>query len=131
RVRELVAARVEELDAVVLRRVVRRRDDDPEVEPGECDRGRWKDAPDDRVRAARDDAAHERSLELRARTARITPDEDAPRAGPSRRSAAEPFDEVRGERLSDDPPDAVGSEVPARHAGGDTTRPLLTRVEEG
>ena len=59
--------RVEELDAVVLGRVVRRGDDDAEVEREQRDGGRRQHAAEDAVAAGRDDAACERLLELDAR----------------------------------------------------------------
>ena len=56
-------------------------------------------------------------LELGARAARVAPDEDASRAAPERRRAAEPLDEVGREELADDAADAVGPEVAPRHRG--------------
>ena len=90
RVGELVAVAVEELDAVVLGRVVRRGDDDPEVERVERDRGRRQHAAEDAVAAGRDDAARERLLELDARARVSRPTKTAPprsRASPRGRAA--------------------------------------------
>ena len=68
RVGQLVPLRVEELDAVVLGRVVRGGDDDAEVEREQRDRRRRQDAAEDAVAAGRDDAARERLFELDAAT---------------------------------------------------------------
>ena len=60
---ELLPVAVEELDAVVLGRVVRRGDDDAEVEPEQRDRGRRQHPAEHRVAACGDDTARERILE--------------------------------------------------------------------
>ena len=112
RVGELAAVLVEELDAVVLRRVVRSRDDDAEVEREQRHGGRREHAGEHGVPAGGDDAARERLLELGAGAAGVTADEDAAAAGPERRRLAEPLDEVDGQILADDATDAVGAEVP-------------------
>src|SRR5207247_5415973 len=92
RIRELLPVAVEELDAVELGRVVRRRDDDAEVE-GEQRHGRGReDSGQDRAPARRDDARRERLFELRAGGARVAPDEDAAAAGPERGGATQPLD---------------------------------------
>ena len=121
RVGQLVARRVEELDAVVLGRVVRRRDDDAEVEREQRDRGRRQHAAEDAVAAGGDDAARERLLELDAGRARVAADEHLRGAGPERRRAAEPLDELRREELAHDPANTVGAEVPARHVAAAAT----------
>src|SRR5215210_7387703 len=62
------------------------------------------------------DAPRERVLQRHARRARVAPDEDAAlAAGPKRRRLPEPFDELLGQELADDPANAVGSEVPPSH----------------
>src|SRR5215210_3119600 len=62
------------------------------------------------------DAPRERVLQRHARRARVAPDEDAAlAAGPKRRRVPEPFDELLGQELADDPANAVGSEVPPSH----------------
>ena len=108
-------SRVEELDAVVLGRVVRGRDDDAEVEREQRDGRRRQDAAEDAVAAGRDDAARERLLELDARGARVAADEDLRRARPERRRAAEPLDELGRQELAHDAADAIGAEVPPSH----------------
>ena len=109
---QLAAVLVEELDAVVLRRVVRCRDDDAEVEREQRHRRRRQHPGEHGVAARGDDAARERLLELGTRAAGVTADEDATAAGPERRGLAEPLDELDGQILADDAPDAVGPEVP-------------------
>ena len=112
---ELAAFAVEELDAVVLGRVVRGRDDDAEVEREQRDGGRRQHAAEDAVAAGRDDAARERLLELDARGARVAADEDLRRARPERRRAAEPLDELGRQELAHDAADTIGAEVPPSH----------------
>src|SRR5581483_10623011 len=114
-VRQLASVRVEELDAVVLRRVVRGGDDDAEVERRERDGRRRQHAADDAVAARRDDAAREALLELDPRGARVPADEHLRGARPERGRAAEPLDERRRQKLADDPTDTIGAEEPARH----------------
>ena len=113
----LLPVAVEELDAVVLGRVVRGRDDDAEVEREQRHRRGRQDAGEHGVAARGDDAARERLLELRAGAARVAADEDAAAAGPERRRLAEPLDELGGQVLADDAPDAVRAEVPAQEPG--------------
>ena len=127
---QLAALGVEELDAVVLGRVVRGRDDSAQVEREQRDgRGR-QHAGEDGVAARRSDAPRERLLELGPRAARVAPDEDAPASGPERRRAAEPLDEVRGQVLvRPTPPNAVGAEVPSwPRARGDLDPRATARV---
>ena len=64
RIGELVAVGVEELDAVVLRRVVRRGDHDPEVEREQCNGRRREDAAEDASPPAEITPARERLFEL-------------------------------------------------------------------
>ncbi len=107
---------VEELDAVVLGRVVGRRDDDPEVEREQRDRRRRQHAAEHGVPAGGDDAASERLLELGAGPTRVAADEDATAARTSGVTALpELLDQLRRERLADDAANAVGSEVPTAH----------------
>ena len=112
---QLLAVPVEELDAVVLGRVVRRGDDAAEVERQQCDRGRRQHTGDDRVPARRRDPPRQRRLELDAGRTRVTPHEDAPAAGPERRRTAEALDEVGCQVLADNATDAVRAEVLPRH----------------
>ena len=115
RVRELAAVPVEELDAVVLGRVVRSRDDGGEVEREQCDGRRGQDARQHGVAARRGYARGEGVLELPARRARITPYEHRPTAGPEGRGTAEPLTTTLWrEILPDDSPYAVGAEVASR-----------------
>ena len=89
---QLLAVAIEELDAVVLGRVVGRGDDAPEVERQECDsRGRQHPC-DDRVAAGGRDPARKRLLELGPGGARVASDEDAAATGPQRCGAAETLD---------------------------------------
>ena len=111
RVGELVPARIEEFDTVVLGRVVRGGNDDAEIETRECDRRRRQHAAEDRGRAARDDAANEGVFELGPRASCIAPDEDAAGGGPERRRAAETLDQLRCQGVADDAANPVGSEV--------------------
>ena len=114
-VRELVPLRVEELDAVVLRRVVRRGDDDAEIEREQRDRGSRQHAAEDAVAAGGDHAARERLLELDAGGARVAADEHLRRAGPERRGAAEALDELGRDELAHDAAHPIGAEVLACH----------------
>ena len=111
RVRQLLPVAVEELDAVVLGRVVRGGDDRAEVEREQRDGRRRQHAGEHGVAAGRDDPARERLLELGPRGARVAPDEDAPAFRPERGCAAQPLDQPGRQVLADDPPDAVGTEV--------------------
>ena len=64
RVRQLLSVPVEELHAVVLRRIVRGGDDAAEVQREQSHGRRWQHARDDRVPAGRRDSACEHLLEL-------------------------------------------------------------------
>ena len=114
RVRELAAVPVEELDAVVLGRVVRSGDDGAEIEREQRDGRRGQDACEHGMAARRGYARGEGALELAARGARVAPDEHRSAARPERRGAAEPLDELWSEILPDDSPYAVGAEVTSR-----------------
>src|SRR5262249_13165860 len=107
---ELVPLVVEDLDAVVLRRVVGRGDDEPEGLREERD-GRGGRAPR-RARgpAGLDDPARERLLELRARATGVPPDEDATAARPEGYRSTDALDELGREGVADDAADAVGAE---------------------
>ncbi len=107
--------RVEELDAVVLGRVVRRRDDDAEVERSERDGGGRQDAAEDAVASGGDDAARERLLELDAGGARVAADEDLRGARPERSGAPEALDELGRQKLAHDAAHPIGAEVPPGH----------------
>ena len=116
RVGQLAPARVEELDAVVLGRVVRGRDDDAEVErararrPASAARRRAPRSRRPRRRRARTPAS---SSGPEPRVSR--PTKTRSRAAPERRRPAEPLDELRRQELADDPANAVRAEVPTRH----------------
>ena len=112
---QLAAVLVEELDAVVLRRVVRCRDDDAEVEREQRHRWRRQYPGEHGVAARGDDAARERLLELGAGAARVAADEDAT-AALTRAVEALPSRSTRsdGQILADDAPDAVGAEIPRK-----------------
>ncbi len=128
RVAQLVPVAVEDLDPVVLGRVVRRRDDDAEVEREQRDRRGRQHPGEHRVAPGGDHAAREGVLELRPRAARVAADEDAPAACPARRRAAEPRDQVGRQRLADDPADAVRAEVAPTHGRGSLGHPRATAV---
>src|SRR5207248_7098281 len=89
---ELVPLGVEELDAVVLRRVVRGGDDDAEVEREQRDSRCRKDTAEDCVAADGDDAARERLLELDTGCARVPADEHLRRTRPRGGGATETLD---------------------------------------
>ena len=115
RVRQLAPAAVEELDAVVFRRVVRGGNDDAQVLAEERDRRSRQHAGEDGVPARRRDAGGEGALESRAGRSRVAADEDpAAAAAPERRRTTEPLDERRRQVLAVDTADAVGTEVPPR-----------------
>ena len=112
---QLVALGVEELDAVVLGRVVRGGEDDAEILGEQRHGGRRQHAADDRDPACRDDPLHDRLLERRAGATGVTPDEDAPTSCPGRRGASELLDEIERQRLADDAANAIGAEVSTSH----------------
>ena len=96
---ELASRAVEDLDAVVLGRVVRGGDDEPEVLRQQRDGRRRQDAGKHCGPTRLDDPTHDGGLERRARATRVAPDEDAPPA----RTRASPH--VRDARR--DPPSAT------------------------
>ena len=97
RVDELLTVAVEELDAVVLGRVVRRGDDDAEVEREQRDGGRRQHAGEHGVPARLHDAARERFLERLTRRARVPPEKDALVGVRPQRRRARAFEEPRDE----------------------------------
>ena len=113
---ELHALGAEELDPVVLVRVVRRRYDRRHVEavaPHEHRRARrGQHAAQQRMTAARRDAGRERGLEHLARLARVADDQDLGRMGRGDLCCRppQPQSEVGGQELARDPADAVRAE---------------------
>src|SRR5262249_30223135 len=99
---QLVPAAVEELDPVVLGRVVRGGHDDAEVEAQQSDGGCRQHAAENRVGTGGHDAARKRLLELGPGGARVATDEDSLRAAPERRGPTDTLDQVDGQRLADD-----------------------------
>ena len=110
-----MALGVEELDPVVLGRIVGGGEDDTEILGEQRDGRSGQHTAEDGDPARGDDPTHERRLELRPGAARVPSDEDASAAGPRRRGTAELLDELERERLADDPAHAVGSEVSTSH----------------
>ncbi len=111
-VRQLVALAVEDLDPVVLGRIVRGRHDEAEVLREQRHRRSREHAREDGGAARIDDAPPKGRLEARAGRPRVAADEHAPASRPERRRTADLLDELLGERLVDDPPDAVRAEPP-------------------
>src|SRR3990172_7681003 len=112
-VRQLLSLSIEELDPVVLGRVVRRGDDRTEVLREQRDGGGRQDSGKDGDPTRRDDALRERRFEQRTGVASVTPDEDAATARPERGRLAKPLDEIGGEVLADDAPHPVRAEATA------------------
>ncbi len=108
---ELTALVVEDLDAVVLGRVVRRGDHEPEVLREQRDRGRRQHAREHGSSACGHDPADESVLQRQPGGARVAPDQHPAAPRPEGRGLPEPLDEVLGERLADDTAHAVGPEV--------------------
>src|SRR5205807_9944186 len=111
---ELLAAAVEELDAVVLGWIVRRGDHAAEVERQQRDRGCGQNTRDDGIAAGGRDPAGERGFKLDTGRPRVAADEDAPAAAPERRGAAEPLHELSRQVLADNATDTVRAEVLSR-----------------
>jgi hypothetical protein len=116
---QLEAVGGEDLDAVVLIRVVRRADDDARVgahrRRDERDPGRRQRPHEQDVGARRDDARLQRRLEHVARQARVLADDDAPGprrvTEPLRDRLAQPQRDLGGHGiLVGDTADAVGAE---------------------
>jgi hypothetical protein len=101
----------EELDAVVLRWIVRRGDDRPALLGEERDGGSREDAAQDDLGAAGDEAPGERLLEGWTGGTGVPTDEEGASAAPGGECASQPFDQILGEVLADDPADAVRTEV--------------------
>ena len=106
-----MTATTEDLDAVVLRRIVGGRHDEAEILGQQRDRRSREHPAEDRGTAGVDDPAGERFLERRPRTAGVTADEDVAATRPGRRRTAEPLDEVERQRLTHDATDTVGAEM--------------------
>jgi hypothetical protein len=120
---ELAPVRSEKLDAVVLVRVVRRRDDAAQLGPEPPDQHRHARRRDDpgreRDASARDDPLDEGLLERRARFARVTPEDDrAARPGDRRRRGAQVARPVLGQIDAGDSPHAVCPEQLAERCQG-------------
>ena len=121
RVVELEPVAAEELDPVVLVRVVGGRDDGGEVEAVLADqqrrRGGRQDATEQHVPARGGDAGGERRLEHRAGLARVADDEHARLvlAQPADDGVAEAERQVGGEHIAGGAAHAVGAEQPASH----------------
>src|SRR5439155_27196349 len=122
---QLLSVPIEELHAVVFRRVVGRGDHTAEVERQQRHRGRRQNASDARVPTRRRYSARKGVLELGARDARVAADEDAPTAGPDRGGTTETLDEVRRQVFGDNPAHAVGPEVEPWDGGGGYVRKWL------
>jgi hypothetical protein len=90
---------------------VRGGDDAAEIERQQRDRRSREYTGDDGIAARRGNTACKCLLELDARGACVTADEDPAAAGPERGSAAETLDEVGGQVLADDATDTVRAEV--------------------
>src|SRR5207253_3307941 len=118
RVRQLPALAVEELHAVVLRRIVGGGDDRADVLGKERDCRRGEHTREDRGPTRADDAAGERLLERRARRAGVPADEYAATSRPQRHGFAETLDELRRQVVAEDSANAVSAKVPPRHGGG-------------
>ena len=116
-VRELLASRAEDLDPVVLRRVVGGGDDHAEILGEQRDRRRGQDAGDECGSTRRRDSACDRVLELAPGSACVATDENAASAGPERGGLAHRLDQLGRDIDARDPADAVGSEVAPRHGG--------------
>jgi hypothetical protein len=113
---ELEAVGAEELDPVVLERVVRRRDDRREVKAQAADqqrcRRRRQDAAEQHVPAGGGDPGGERRLEHRARLARVADDEHA-RVRPADlacRRGAQGEPQLGRQHLTGDASDTIGAE---------------------
>ena len=89
-----MALGVEELDPVVLGRVVRGGEDDAEILREQGNGGSRQHSPDDGDPAPGDDALDDSRFERRARAARVTADEDAAATRPDRGGTPEPLDEI-------------------------------------
>src|SRR6266540_49581 len=122
-VAQLLPLAVEELDAVVLRRIVRCGDHGSDVQRQQRDRRCREYSRQDGGAAGRRDAATQRLFELDAGCARVPTDEHAASSRPERDRLAEPLDQLGCQALADNPADAVCSEVSASHRRAELTRP--------
>ena len=111
---ELPAA-AEELDAVVLGRVVRGGHDCTSVLGEQGDRGGRQHAAENHVGPAVRQARRKRLFEGWARVARVAADKGLGTTAPAGERATEPLDELRGQALADDTPNAVGPEQAPAH----------------
>ena len=118
RVVQLAPVAVEELDAVVLGRVVRRSDDHAEVEPKQRNGRRRHDACQHRGASGRCDTSRERLFELFAGGARVAAHEDAASPGPERRRLSQLLHQLGRQEFADDAANSIGSEVAPRHGAG-------------
>ena len=122
---ELPTAGAEELDAVVLGRVVRRRDHDPDVAVEQVhqvrDRRGRQDPAEQHVGTGPRRAVDERALDTRPRGAGVTSDDDPRRRGaftrPDGDGPSDVADEVVAQLRVGVPADAVGSEEFAHEDG--------------
>ena len=115
RIGQLVALAVEDLDPVVLGRVVRGRDDEPEILREKRDGGCREHAREHGGTACLDDPAGQRSFEARAGIAGVTTHEHAAAAtGPQRRGASQTLHELLGQGLADDATNPVRAEMTTR-----------------
>ena len=121
---KLLAAGREELDAVVVERVVRGADDDAEVEPErprQVGHARRRQRPgEDDVDAGRGEACLERRLDHVARDARVLADQHGRPVRPLTQHLADGVAEAQHEvgrdrRVADRAADAVGAEVGSAH----------------
>ena len=112
-VRQLLPVAVEELDAVVLRRIVGGRDDRAEIECEQGDGRRREHAREHGIPAGRGDAGREGALELAARAARVAADQDGPAAAPERHGPSQPLDESGRQVAPNHSADSIRTEVPA------------------
>src|SRR5262249_60025437 len=115
---EFGAVGVEELDPVVRGGVVGGGDDDAGVGREQGHRGGRQDAGRDRVAARLDDTTGKSLLQLWARGASVTAEEDAAAPRPERRGLAQSLDEVGRQVLPEYAPNTVRSKVPPSHGAG-------------
>ena len=116
-VRELPPGRAEELDAVVLGRVVRGRDDDPQVTREQRDRRCRQHAGEQRSSPGGHDAPRQRLLERRSRRTCVAAHEDLSASAPDRGGPTQPLDEVGGQAFADHTSNTVRPEEAPRHGG--------------
>jgi hypothetical protein len=111
---ELAPVVVEELDPVVLRRIVRGGDDHAEIKR-EQGHGRCRQYPAEHGHSARlDDAARKGRFELESGCPGVATDEDAAARRPDSRGPRQLLDQLDGEIFADDATHTVCAEVPSR-----------------